>query len=225
MAGRKAAPEDVVDVEEVVDAGSSFTGLDSRDVTPSRIRVIGKQADILEIIDTARPGMLMIGEDSTDEDAEIIPALDGKGGIRFYVLGVHANYACGFNGPKGQWEEGDPSMPPDAKRQYTYTVYAPDHDTDMPLVYTAGGTAAKEARKVNKKLGRHELQGGDGIELCFEISTTIRTGGTNSWPGPVFKLVESTPDEVAAAKAMRAAVVRRPVAQLTAGTDADTPGF
>ncbi len=225
MAARKAAPQDdVVDAVEVGSTGGHHTGLDARDITLSRIRVVGKQADILDIRDDARPGMLMVGEDSTDEDATLVKALDGAGGIRFYVLKVHANYACGFNGPKGQWEEGDPSMPPDAKRQYTYTLFCPDHDDTLPILYTAGGTAAREARKVNKKLAVAGISG-DPVELCFEISTTIRTGGTNSWPGPVFKLVESVPAEVAAAKAMRDTVVGPPRAQLTAGSDADTPGF
>lgn len=210
-------------VEDAVEAQPYDTGLDARDITFDRLSVVASLSKHA-VAGRARPGDLSIGEGAEDEDATII---EKPGGLRFYILQIHANYACGFNGPKGQWEENDPNMPPDARRQYNLVLYCPDHDTMLPVNYTASSTAAGIVRKtVNKRWGAYSITG-DPVELCFEITTGLKPHEKGPYPIPVFKLVESKPDEVAAAKAMRDLVIggaqRK---QLAAGDDdAETPGF
>lgn len=211
MAARKAA---VAEPE----AAPYDMGLTSEDVTLPRMRVVGKLAKLVEA-DIAKAGDIAIGQNAEDEDSIIVPK---PGGVRFYVLKMHANYACKFGGPQGQWEEGDPEMPPEAKRQYNYTLYVPDHDTLLPVLYTTSGTAAREGRKINGVLLKHIVSGAP-YELCFEITTKTNTAGTNSWPGPVFNLAKPDPAEVEAAKAMHDSIVGSGRAQLEAGADA--PGF
>lgn len=198
------------------------TGLTALDITFDRVSVVGNQARHVAAR-RAAPGDIAIGESAEDEDATII---EKPAGLRFYILDIHANYACGFNGPKGQWEEGDPNMPPDARRQYNFTWYCPDYSTTLPVVYTASSSAAGIVRKsINKRYGAHSLTG-DPAELCFEITTDLKPHEKGPYPVPVFKLVESKPDEAAAAKAMRDLVIggaqRK---QIEAGDDAETPGF
>ncbi len=218
MAARKSA----VEPEPVEDAQPYDTGLDARDISFSRLTVVGNQARHV-VARRAHPGDLAIGDSAEDEDAIIVEA---PGGIRFYILQIRANYACGFDGPKGQWEEGDPNMPPDARRQYNLTLYCPDHDTSLPVVYTAGGTAAGIVRRgLNKKYAVTSITG-DPVGLCFEVTTELKPHDKGPYPVPVFKLVESKPNEVAAAKAMRDLVIGSASRQqITAGDDAETPGF
>lgn len=202
-------------------------GITSEDISPSRMRVVGKQADLIAILDNCKPGDIAIGQGSEDEDSEIVWSVKTGGpGVKFYVLKIHTNYACGFNGPKGSWEEGDPEMPDEAKRQYTYTLYIPSYDTMMPVLFTAGGTAAKEARKMNLALAKHCLVGAP-YEKAFAMTSVVRTAGTNSWPGPVFKAAEPDATEVADAKAMHDNLVAPPQRQLAAASvdSEDTPGF
>ncbi len=219
MAARKTA---VPEPEAPVAAQPYDMGFDAQDVTLPRMRVVGKQAKLVDL-DIARPGAIAIGNGADDEDSLLFAdALKGEG-VRFYVLAIRVNYACGFDGPKGTWNEGDPEMPPDAKRQYNYTLYVPAFDNILPVLYTAGGTAAREARGINTKLAKHVMAGAP-YELCFEMTTRINTSGTNSWPGPVFKLVKPDEAEIALAKSMHDAVVgsRR---QLAASSADSGPSF
>lgn len=206
--------------KEPVAAPQYDTGLTAEDVTLDRLRVVGKLAKLVEL-DIAKAGDIAIGAGAEDEESNIVYRKGDAKGVRFYVLKIHPNYACGFNGPQGQWEEGDPEMPPEAKRQYNYTLFVPEHDTVLPVLATFSGTAAREARKVNKAIAVHCIAGAP-YELCFELTTVIRVAGTNSWPGPVFALAEPDADEVAAAKAMHDQIVGPPRQQIAAG---DSPGF
>lgn len=202
-------------------------GLGARDIQPNRLRVVGKLSKLVEL-DIAKPGDIAVGQDAEDPDSVVLyNAKTGKEPVRFYVLAIHANYACGFNGPPGTWEEGDPEMPAEAKRQYNYTMFVPDYDELLPVVYTAGGTAAREARKLQTALARHCISGAP-YELAFQMTTKINTSGQNSWPGPVFAATEAVADEVEKARAMHDSIVGPPRPQLAAGEDGevqDQPGF
>ncbi len=221
MAARKDAPVDVVDADEIEETARPV--LDGRDINLSRMRIVGTNADIVKKITdgSVRPGFIMVGEDSDDEDSIFVDALDGKNAVRFYVLSVHPNYACKFGGPKGQWEEGDPEMPAEARRQYNYMLFCPEIDDSFPILYTAGGTAAREVRKINRRFLL-----ADPTDLCFSVHTIMRHGGDNVWPGPVFQLDKPDPAESAAAKAMRDQFVGglQPRKALAAGSS-DKPGF
>lgn len=202
-------------------------GISGEDVQMPRLRVVGKLSKLVEL-DVAKSGDLAIGADAEDEDSQIIHALNGKESLRIYVIRIHANYACGFaavqNNPQlaGQWEEGDPECPPEAKRQYNYTLYCPEVSDTLPVVYTASGTAAREARnKINTKLATDAIGGGAPYERCFSFTTKINTAGQNSWPGPVFSLTEPDPAEVAKAKEMHDSIVGPARTQISDGE----PGF
>ena len=182
-------------------------GYSPEDVQLPRLSVIGK---LSKLIDTGlvKPGNIAIGADSEDEDSQVFDALNGTEPVRLYVLNMHANYACSFKDKEadpdlnGLWEEGDEDMPPEAKRQFNYTLFIPDHSTVLPVKYTCAATAAREGRKVNSKLATAAIGGKQTYESCFAMSTKIYTGGKFSWPGPVFSLAEAVPSEVAAAKNM-----------------------
>jgi hypothetical protein len=183
-------------------------GLDSDDVQLPRLRVVGKLSKLVEL-DVAKSGDLAIGSDAEDEGSQIIHALNGKETLRVYVLAIRSNYACGYAAVQkdpalaGSWEEGDPEMPREAKKQFHYTLFVPQHSDILPVVYTASGAAAGEARRrVNTRLGTEALVGNAPYEFAWDMSTKINTAGTNSWPGPVFALAEPDPDEVAKAKQM-----------------------
>lgn len=215
--------EPIQDVETVngtvANPGPSF---DASDLALSRLRVVGKDARLVEL-GVAKPGDLAIGTDAEDVDSAIYPA---PGGLRLYVITWRTNYACGYGGPQGQWDAGDPERPPAAKKQYHYTLFIPEHDQLMPVIYTANGTAAKIMRSVNTAIARN---GQDRpYELAFEITTEIRTGtpsgqtSPKSWPSPVLKLAEANPSEVEAAKRFYDKIVGPGQAALNAGS---TPTF
>lgn len=193
--------------KEAVEPTPYDMGFGSEDVQLPRLRVVGKLSKLVEL-DVAKSGNIAIGADAEDTESDIIDALNGKQPLRIYVLAMRANYACGFGAVQqnpqlaGTWDEGDPSMPPEAKRQYNYTLFVPEHSTILPVVYTASSTAAREGRKVNSKLQVEALAGRAPYETCFEMSTKVNTAGNNSWPGPDFKLAEAKPEEVATAKRM-----------------------
>lgn len=193
-------------------------GLDLQDMKMPRLRVVGNQAKAF-LAGIAKPGDLMIGADAEDEDSQVVSALNAKETLRIYVLKVHANYACKFGGPQGQWEEGDADMPPEAKRQYNLTLFVPSHSTVLPVTYTAGGSAAGVVRKVNTRLQVEGLDGHPPYEIAYAISTVINTSGTNTWPGPVFARTEAVKSEVAAAKAMHDALVAPQRAAISAGVE------
>jgi hypothetical protein len=199
-------------------------GLSLEDMKMPRLRVVGRQAKAVEL-DIAKAGDLMIGADAEDEESQIVKALNAKETLRVHILKIHANYACKFGGPQGQWEEGDPEMPADAKRQYNLTLFVPDHSEILPVTYTASGSAAGVVRKVITKLQVAGLGGHPPYEFAYDVSTVINTSGTNSWPGPVFSLAEADADHVAAAQAMHDSVVAPPRAALASGDDSDKPSL
>lgn len=216
----------MADRKTAVEAPAVYNlGMKLEDMKPPRLRVVGRLAKILnnDALDV-KPGDLMIGADAEDEDSVFIRALNAKDALRVHVLKVHANYGCKFGGPQGQWEEGDPEMPPEAKRQYNLTLFVPAHDNGLPVIYTASGSAAGVVRKVITQLQVAGLGGQAPYEFAYDVSTVINTSGTNSWPGPVFARAEADPDDVAAAKVMHDQVVSVPVAQLASSTD-DKPAL
>lgn len=182
-------------------------GLSPEDVQLPRLSVIGK---LSKLIDTGivKPGDIAIGADSEDESSQVFNALNGAEKVRLYVLRIHGNYACSFKDKEanpdlaGTWEEGDEDMPPEAKRQFNYTFYVPEHSSVLPVKYTCSSTAAREGRKVNSKLQTEAIGGKQPYESCFEMSTKLYTGGKFSWPGPVFALAKPDPAEVLAAQQM-----------------------
>lgn len=207
-------------------------GLGGEDVQLPRLRVVGKLSKLVEL-EVAKSGDIAIGADAEDTESEIIQTLNGKESIRLYVLNIHTNYACGYAASQsnpalaGTWEEGDPSMPPEARRQYNYTMCIPAHSTILPVVYTASSTAAREGRKINTKLTTEAMAGKAPYETAFTMTTKINTGGNHSWPGPVFALAEPVADEVKVAARMHDDMgfgVSR--TQLAETTDAgSTPAF
>lgn len=198
-------------------------GLGSEDVSLPRLRIVGKLAKMIDL-GVAKSGDIAIGQGAEDDESMVVPKGES---VRFYVLSITPNYACSYadveRDPalKGQWEQGDPDMPPQAKRQFNYLLFVPEFDSTFPVKYTASSTAAREARAINTKLTAYCLGGGAPYELCFEMSTKMNTAGQHSWPGPVFKLVESNDGEVQAAKAMHDSVVGPPRTQL----EETTPSF
>lgn len=199
-------------------------GLDVRDMKMPRLRVVGRQAKAIDL-NIAKAGDLMIGQDAEDDESQIIHALNGKESLRIYVLKIHPNYACKFGGPQGQWEEGDPEMPADAKRQYNLTLFVPEHSAIMPVTYTGSGSAAGVVRGIATKLQVAGLGGVPPYETCWEMTTVINTGGTNSWPGPVFAKAEADAAEVAIAKGMHDGIVGSGQAQLASGDDTSKPAL
>lgn len=206
-------------------------GLGGEDVQLPRLRVVGKLSKLVDL-EVAKSGDIAIGADAEDEESDIISALNGKESIRLYVLKIHSNYACSYKAVQdnpalaGTWEEGDPSMPPEAKRQYNYTMCIPQHSTILPVVYTASSTAAREGRKVNTKLTTEAMAGKAPYETAFTLTTKINTGGNHSWPGPVFALAEPVASEVEIAQRMHDDMgfgVRRQ--QLETSSGDSTPGF
>ncbi len=216
MADRKTAPQDTVESQPY------NTGLDARDITFDRLAVVGNQAKHA-VARRANPGDLAIGESAEDVDATFI---EKPNALRFYILDIHANYACGFDGPQGQWEEGDPSMPPDARRQYNLTLFAPEYSADLPVIYTASASAAGIVRKgLNKRYALASISG-DPIELAFEMTTDFRPHTKGPYPVPVFKLAKPVSSEVEAAKRIRDMVIGSVNdKQITAGADSESPGF
>lgn len=202
MAARKTAVAAPVKTStEVSTHVATPLAMSAEDVALDRLRVVGRQAKLVEL-EIAKPGDIAIGQDAEDEDSTIAHT---KGGdpVRFYVLDMWANYACGFDGPKGQWNEGDPEMPADAKRQFNYLLCIPSFDERFPVRYTASSSAAGVFKKVNGAIMRHE---GPLFELAWDLSTKINMAGTNTWPGPVVKRAEADTVEVAIAAKMYAAM-------------------
>ncbi len=219
MATRRTKPEPEAPAAEAYDMGFA-----ADDLTLPRLRVVGKDARLVEL-GVAKGGDIAIGADAEDEESTVYEA---PGGVKFYVIAWRSNYACGFNGPKGSWEDGDPEMPADAKKQYHYTLLCPDFDTILPVVHTANGSAAKVWRNVNTKLAKHSMAGAP-YEVAFELRSKMNTanigGQQKSWPGPVISLAEADPAEVEIAKAMHDSIVGPGRRQLDAGSGSDAPTF
>ena len=73
-------------------------GFDASDLTLPRLRVVGKDARLVEL-EVAKAGDIAIGSDAEDQDSNVFP---NPGNVTVYILGEpHVNYACGFNGPDG----------------------------------------------------------------------------------------------------------------------------
>lgn len=196
-------------------------GLGLDDISLPRLRIVGRQAKLVEL-EVAKPGDIAIGQGADDEDSTIVFERGGDKGVRVYVLKIHANYACGFDGPNGSWEEGDPEMPPDAKRQFNYTLYVPSYDDTLPVLYTASGGAAGVARRgLNTALGTHCISG-HVTDLCFELTSKMNPHTKGAYPGPVWKLAQPDADEVKAARAMHDSVVGPERRALESGEE---PGF
>lgn len=182
-------------------------GLGAEDVELPRLSIVGKLSKAVDH-GTAVPGNIVIGLGADDDEPQVFDAKDGKEKVRAYVLDIHANYSCSFKdkdaNPElaGVWEEGDESMPPEAKRQFNYMLFIPQHSTILPVKYTASSTAAREARRMNSRLQTEALGGKQPFETCIEISTKTFTSGNYSWPGPVFALGEPNKDEVVQAQQM-----------------------
>ncbi len=202
-------------------------GLGAEDVQLPRLRIIGKLAKLadadlhphpsIEGRALAVPGDIAIGADAEDDESTIIGR---PGPVKVYVIQVTSNYGTKFGGTEGgPWEEGDPDMPSDAQRQFNYLLYVPSESDTFPVKYTASSTAAREARGMNTKLVAAGLNGTPPYEFAWELTTKTNTSGTNSWPGPVFKLAQPDPAEVAKAKAMHDSIVGAPSAQLGSGED------
>lgn len=216
MPARKAAPEEPTPYQ---------TGLSGKDFQMPRMRVVGRQAKLVEA-GVAKPGNIAIGADAEDAESVLFDALNGKEPVRFYVLKVHPNYATKFGGTPGVWEEGDPEMPDDAQRQYNYTMYVPAISDVIPVIYTASSTAAGEGkRKVNTRIGVDAVEGKPPYTRAFEMTTKINTRGQNSWPGPVIVLVEPVASEVAIAKEMHDSIVGPPRQSIGTGDVADKPAL
>ena len=205
-------------------------GLGADDVQLSRLHVVNKLSKLADeeqfphpTIDgrgIAKPGDLTIGASAEDEDSMII---NRPGPVEVYVLQVTSNYGTKFGGTEGgPWEEGDPNMPSDAKRQFNYLLYVPSADENFPVKYTASSTAAREARGMNTKLVAAGLGGQAPYEFAWHIATKLNTSGENSWYGPTFKLAQPNPEHVAAAKVMHDSIVGPPRAALGAGDDEPT---
>lgn len=220
MATRRAAVEEQV---EEVTATPVQSGLGASDMALPRMRVVGKDADLVGL-GVAKPLDIAIGASSDDEDSTVY---DGTEGLRFCILDVRFNYACGFNGPKGVWEEGDPEMPAEAKKQYHYTLCIPEHDDFLPVLYTANGSAAKELRKANTAYMQGLAQGKHPTDIVFSLTTKMASatinGQTKTWPAPVIKRAQFSDDEKATASAMYDAVMggRK---QIESGDVADSDG-
>lgn len=218
MAERRTKPE----TDEATEAPASYDmGFSADDLTLPRMRVVGKDARLVEL-NVAKGGDIAIGNDAEDEDSTVYEA---PGGVKFYVITWRSNFACGFNGPKGSWEEGDPEMPPDAKKQYHYTLFVPGFDTILPVLHTANGSAAKVWRSVNTALAKYSMQGAP-YEVAFELRTKTNTANINgqqkSWPGPVVVRAEADESEVAIAKGMHDSIVGPGRRQIESGGDAPT---
>ncbi len=221
MATARRTPVEPQD-ETPVSAGYDM-GFTASDLTLPRMRVVGKDADLVTA-GVAKPCDVAIGNSSDDELSTVYEA---PGGVKFYVIDWRANYACGFNSPnKGSWEEGDPEMPADAKKQYHYTLFVPQFDMVLPVLYTANGSAAKIFRGVNQRLYKHCMTG-HPCDVAFVLNTKMNTGNINgqnkSWPGPVIALGEAVESEVKIAKGLHTAIVGGGAKQLDAASD--TPGF
>lgn len=219
---RREPVEEVVDAV-VVDSPSVPTGpkFDAADLALPRLRVVGKDAQLVNL-NVASPGDLAIGADAEDEMSAVFPA---PGGLRFYVVTWRMNNACGYDEQDGVWEDGDPTMPPCAKRQYHYTLFIPQHDRMMPVLYTANGGAAKVWRGVNTAIARVGMD--KPYVQAFELTTKTCSGnpggkGQKSWPCPVVTLTEAVEDEVKIAEALYESLVGKPRTQLGSGS---TPGF
>lgn len=201
-------------------------GLGAEDVQLPRLSVIGKLSKLPDTLRDVRPGNIAIGMDAEDADSQVFDAMNGKEPVRLYVLNIHANYACSFKDKEanpdlaGIWEEGDMDMPPEAKRQFNYTLFVPSHSTILPVKYTASSTAAKEARKVNSKLQTEALGGRMPFETCFDMTTVMRSGGSFTWPGPAFALGKADAAEVTQAQQMYE-MLYGPVRQQLAATSGD----
>jgi hypothetical protein len=214
---------------EVEPAQSYAMGFGSDELALPRLRVVGKDSDMANA-GIAKSGDIAIGDSKDDADATVFGPNDG---VKFVVLDYRVNYACGFNGPKGSWEEGDPEMPAEAKKQYHYTLCVPGFDTILPVLYTAGGSAAKTLRAVNTKLAKHTTPAPHGkgqppYTLGFAMTTKIFSaqinGQTKTWPGPVIGLAALTDEEIEVAKALYETVVGPGRKQLDAASS-ETPDF
>lgn len=202
-------------------------GMGAEDVELNRLRIIGKLADMADAEKMPHPddpdralalvGDLAIGAGADDENSTIVKR---PGPVRFYVLTFHPNYGTKYGGTEGgPWEEGDPDMPSDAKRQFNYLLYVPEHDKVFPVKYTASSSAAREAKRgMNTKLVTAALGGTPMYEFAWEMTTkTNHNAAGDTWPGPVFKLVQPNPEEVAAAKQMHDSIVGDPQGELESG--------
>lgn len=221
---RRSAPQE----EPAAEVQKYDHGFTAEDLTLPRMRVVGKDADLVTA-GVAKPADIAIGNSSDDEESTVYPA---PGGVKFFVLTWRANYACGFNGPKGQWDEGDPEMPADAKKQYHYTLCVPGFDSILPVLYTANGTAAREFRKVNTALAQAGMSGKGPHEVAFELSSKMFSANINNqtktWPGPVIKRAQPTDEELQIAAAMYESIVGPGRAQIESGSVSgadDAPGF
>lgn len=223
MAARRTKTEDAP--AEIVPYN---TGLGADDLALPRLRVVGKDADLVGL-GIAKPLDVAIGATSDDEDSTVYPS---PGNVKFHVLTVRSNYACGFNGPKGSWEEGDPEMPAEAKKQYHYVLCIPAHNAILPVLHTANGSAAKEWRKINTVIAQAGGAGRAPYEQAFELTTKMASATINgqqkTWPAPVLRRAEATPEDLAVAKEMHVSIVGDGRKQITTSTDtvdSDTPGF
>lgn len=220
MAERRTPVEPEQDTAAPASQGYDM-GFDASDLTLPRLRVVGKDARLVEL-GVAKGGDIAVGDDAEDEQSTVYPA---PGGVKFYVIAWRSNYACGFNGPKGSWEQGDPEMPAEAKKQYHYTLFVPEFDTVLPVLYTANGSAAKVFRGVNTRLAKHSITGAP-YEVAFVLGTKINSANINgqqkSWPGPFVAIGEATEAEVKIAKGLHDAIVGPGHKSLDSG---DTPTF
>lgn len=226
MASRRAPVDEPVDNTPQTPASASYDmGFAADELALPRLRVVGKDARLVEL-DIARPGDIAIGADAEDPDSTVYP---NPGDVLFVILDKRVNYACGYGGTPGSWEEGDPSMPDDAKKQYHYTLCVPEFDTILPVVYTAGGGAAGKFRRINTILAKHTgVAQRPPYELGFKLSTYMESGtiqgNKKSWPAPVIAKAELSPEQLAVAKEMYESVVGPGRKQLAAG-NTDGPDY
>lgn len=231
MAARKTAVEAPAPNHTQTDSG-----LGVADMGIPVMSIVSKTSKTFEL-GLAKFGDICIGLNSEDPDTEVVYT-KGSEPVEFYVAApVESWYAMKFGKGDGRWDiDGTPRelyngemsvspMPPEAEKNYRYTLLVPAYSTMFPVHFYVRGTAARAMTGLVNKLRLHEAQGGAAHALAFTMGTTLKTGDTNSWYVPAVSLAEPKPEsaQIAAELWSELAPVTQP--QITAGESTDAPTF
>lgn len=144
--------------------------------------------------------------DSPDDDSPTVLWSLGSddAGILAHVLHLHKakSWDMGVKGgPLTTWSFDDSDAPSEAWTTYTYTLFLPEIDPDMParMLLTRSGTAT--ARRINTVLARSAAQGPSYIN-AFRITSAQRKKDTNEWAIFQASAVPAEPEHVGQARGL-----------------------
>lgn len=191
MASKAVAPVEVPEVPALVPTPA--TTIDAADIVIPRLYV-GNQMSKAVKRKRASFGDIYIASGADDPDAQVLYEFgSSQAGVLAHVLHLRKgkSWTAGGSAPLQIWDFDDPNAHPDAWTTYTYTLFLPEVDPDMPVRMLLTKSGRGTAQRINTVLARNAAQGPYWLN-AFRITSDERSKDDNEWA--VFQVAQVQAD-------------------------------